>query len=138
MLKKSPSGSLCPYYYKGGELHPLHYGSYHDNLIELTNIMAAEEKFILSSAGNRNRRIWVDLYETNLTEDMIGKLAQHIAGISIKTSKIAFVGCSKRTLKKVNKYLEKLKCRFAGQIRLFSDPELAKSWLVSETQSLSL
>jgi hypothetical protein len=28
MMSGSPGGSLCPYYYKGGELHPLKYGSY--------------------------------------------------------------------------------------------------------------
>jgi hypothetical protein len=27
-LNRSPSGSICPYYYMGGELHPLKYGSY--------------------------------------------------------------------------------------------------------------
>jgi hypothetical protein len=31
MITKSPSGSLCPYYYMGSELHPLHYGSYFDD-----------------------------------------------------------------------------------------------------------
>mgnify|MGYP006932493046 CR=1 FL=1 len=65
MLTKSPSGSLCPYYYKGGELHLLHYGSYHDDFERLSSIMNAEEEFILKSHGGR--KIWIDLYETQRT-----------------------------------------------------------------------
>ena len=61
MLKKSPSGSVCPYYYMNGELHPLKYGSYLSNKDKLFDVMKAEEKFILESSGNNNRRIWIDL-----------------------------------------------------------------------------
>ena len=39
MLKTSPSGSLCPYYYMGGELHPLKYGSHFDRKEELLAVM---------------------------------------------------------------------------------------------------
>ena len=56
MLRKSPSGSLCPYYYMGGELHPLKYGSYFDKKEELLSVMKAEEEFILKSAGQNMDR----------------------------------------------------------------------------------
>lgn len=133
MLKKSPSGSLCPYYYKGGELQPLHYGSYKDNMERLSEIMDAEEKFILSSTGGR--RVWIDLYETNLTGSMIFKMAKHITHISPKVSKMALVGCSKSVFKKIINYLGVLKCNLAGQIKLFDDPEISKDWLVGKTHS---
>ena len=133
MLKKSPSGSICPYYYKGGELHPLHYGSYRNNLLELSNIIEAEEKFILSSIGGR--RIWIDLYETNLTDVMILRLARHLENISSKVAKLALVGCDKKTFKKINYHLMNSECRLAGQIKLFEDPEIAKDWLVGKLHS---
>ncbi len=48
MLKKSPSGALSPYYYKGGYFHGIHYGSYFDNMDALLNMMRQEEAFILN------------------------------------------------------------------------------------------
>jgi hypothetical protein len=66
-LDKSPSGSACPYYFMGGELHPLKYGSYFENKEKLFAVIKAEEDFILKSSGQNNRRIWIDLYETKLT-----------------------------------------------------------------------
>ncbi|WP_084388720.1 hypothetical protein [Fusibacter sp. 3D3] len=54
MLNKSPSGSLCPYYYMGGELHPLKYGSYFNEKELLLSIMEEEEQFILNSTGRKN------------------------------------------------------------------------------------
>ena len=130
MLKKSPSGSLCPYYYKGGELHPLHYGSYRDEMEKLSAIITAEETFILSSTSGR--RVWIDLYETNLNEKMTLFIAQHIANISPKVSKMALVGCSKRVYKQIVKYLREAGCGLAEQIKLFNDPEISKDWLVGE------
>ncbi len=131
MLKKSPSGSLCPYYYKGGELHPLHYGSYGDNLDRLTEIIDAEEKFILSSSSG-GRYVWIDLYETNFTDSMITKLSQHIINISPRVSKLALVGCSKRVHKTIIRHLREAKCGLAGTIRCFDDPEISKDWLVGK------
>jgi len=133
MLKKSPSGSLCPYYYKGGELHPLHYGSYRDDMDKLSEIIDAEEKFIMSSMSGR--RIWIDLYETNLTDSMILRMSQHIVHISPKVTKMALVGCSKRVFNNIISYLREAECSLAGQIKLFDDPEVSKDWLVGKTRS---
>ena len=41
MINKSPSGSLCPNNYKGGELHPLKYGSYFADKSKLFIVMKA-------------------------------------------------------------------------------------------------
>lgn len=76
MLKKSPSGALSPYYYKGGYFHGIHYGSYFDDMDSLRDMMHKEESFIMSSP--EKRRIMIDLYETNLTKEMIWEFAQHI------------------------------------------------------------
>lgn len=135
MLKKSPSGSLCPYYYKGGELQPLHYGSYWDEMDKLSVVIDAEETFILSSSSSSGRKVWIDLYETNLTDSMITKLSQHIINISPKVSRLALVGCSKKIFRRINNYLKSAECKLAGQIRLFDDPEISKDWLVGKTRS---
>lgn len=132
MLMKSPSGSLCPYYYKGGELQPLHYGSYHSNMEKLAEIIDAEEKFILAASSPGGRRVWIDLYETDLTENMIEKLSQHIVSISPKVSKLALVGCKKRVFKKIVNHLKRAECKLAVQIKLFIDPEISKDWLVGK------
>jgi len=67
-LNKSPSGSICPYYYMGGELHPLKYGSYCCDKEKLFTVIKAEEDFILKSSGQNNRRIWIDLIWPNKAE----------------------------------------------------------------------
>lgn len=73
---KSPGGSLFPYYYKGGELHCLKYGSFHTNADALFMLMKAEEDFITSR--NRQLNIWVDFYETKLTTSVLIKFAENI------------------------------------------------------------
>ena len=68
VMRKSPGGSLFPYYYKGGELFGLHYGSFFTD-----------------------------------EEGLLHKLAKK-SGV-----------------------------KFPMPIRYFSDPEEAKTWLVSES-----
>ena len=132
MLTKSPSGSLCPYYYMGGELHPLKYGSYHLDREGLFCVMKAEEEFILRSSGMRNRRIWVDLYETELDDEVCEMLSYHILAIRDKIFKLCFVGCSFGDIRRLLKHMRERVPDQAGQARFFSDPEDAKKWLVGE------
>ena len=80
-LPKSPSGSLCPYYYLGGELHPLKYGNYGTDHQRLRAVMMAEQEFILASPGTQNRRVWVDLYQTVLDDVSILMLVDHLRTI---------------------------------------------------------
>ena len=40
--EKSPGGSIYPYYFKGGQLFGLHYGSFHENEAGLLARMHAE------------------------------------------------------------------------------------------------
>jgi hypothetical protein len=41
-------------------------------------IIKAEEDFILKSSGINNRRIWIDLYETTLDDEVITFLINHL------------------------------------------------------------
>jgi hypothetical protein len=55
---KSPGGSMFPYYYKGGEIHCLKYGSMYKDGERLFKLMKEEEAFIIEA--NRKLKIWVD------------------------------------------------------------------------------
>ena len=88
MMTKSPSGALSPYYYKGGYFHGIHYGSYFDNSEALFAMMKEEENFILKSPSQR--RIMIDLYETNITKEVLAKIIEHIRNIQPRIFKIAF------------------------------------------------
>lgn len=46
---RSPGGSTYPYYYKGGEIHCLKYGSKYKNHEKLFELMKLEEEFILNN-----------------------------------------------------------------------------------------
>ena len=130
MLKTSPSGSLCPYFYMGGELHPLKYGSHLDRKEELMAVMKAEEAFILQSSGLHNRRIWVDLYETTLDDEVIAALVDHLAAIESKIHKICLVGCSSQSERRIRKRMKGCRMGIEKTIRFYADPEEAKKWLV--------
>ena len=132
MLQKSPSGSLCPYYYMGGELHPLHYGGFHDNKKCLFEIIKAEEVFILKSPGNNNRRIWIDLYETHLDDEVVVFLLEHLINIQHKINKFCFVGCSSENKRKIQMKMKKQNLDLLKQTQYFSDPEDAKRWLIGK------
>ena len=132
MQDRSPSGSLCPYYYMGGELHPLKYGSCHKDKAKLLALIAAEEAFILKSSGRNNRRIWIDLYQTALDSQAINALVAHIANIGEKICKICLVSCPLLARWKIKRRLRVLDADIAKQLRFFSDPEDGKKWLVGK------
>jgi len=114
----------------GGELHPLKYGSYFKNKDELFAIMKAEEEFIIKSSGQNNRRIWIDLYETSLDNEVIENLVLHIKTIRSKIYRLCLVGCSLADRHKIKKKMQSCNVDIAEQVRFFSDPEEAKQWLV--------
>ena len=129
---KSPSGSLCPYYFMGGELHPLHYGSYFNNKKELFAIIKAEEDFILASSGNNNRRIWIDLYETVIDNEVVDVLVDHFKAIRHKILKLCLVGCSSKDREKIKSKMRQQNMDLLDQTQYFSDPEEAKQWLIGK------
>lgn len=130
MLKKSPSGALSPYYYKGGYFHGIHYGSYFDDMSSLRDMMSQEEEFIMRSP--ERRRIMIDLYETNLTDSMISEFVQHIGRMSTRIVKLAIAG-DKKCIKPLHRALLKDNTLHKGQIYICSDMEEGKTWLVSDS-----
>lgn len=131
-LPKSPSGSLCPYYYLGGELHSLKYGNYGRDRQRLQAVMAAEQEFILASPGTRNRRIWVDLYQTDLDAASIAMLVDHLQVIRSKILRLCLVGCSLWDRHRVRAVMRRKAPELSSATRYFSDPEDAKRWLVGK------
>lgn len=130
MLRKSPSGALSPYYYKGGYFHGIHYGSYFNDMESLRDMMSQEELSIMRSP--EKRRIMIDFYETNLTELMISEFVRHIERMSSRISKLAIAG-DKKCIKSIYKSLLKGNVLNKGQLYVCSDMEEGKTWLVSDS-----
>lgn len=105
-LLKSPGGSLYPYYYKGGEIHCLKYGSKHRNFKELYHLMKMEEEFIFQT--NKQLRIWVDLYETVITDQVLQELTNNLVNLNDHIKKISFVGLSTISKWRLKKRLNRL------------------------------
>jgi hypothetical protein len=125
---KSPGGSIFPYYYKGGEIHCLKYGSKHKNHDKLFELMKLEEAFIIQT--NKRLKIWIDMYETAVTEKVIEKLIDNLKNLNDYIERLSFVGLSG-----INQWRLKRKIKQAGiiqNISFYADPEDAKTWLISE------
>lgn len=129
MITKSPSGALSPYYYKGGYFHGIHYGSYFDDSNALLSMMDKEEEFILKSP--ERRKILIDLYETNLSKELIEKIAGHIERLRPNIVKLAIASDSK-SLRQLQKALNKKTSLATGALYFSTDMEAAKTWLVSD------
>lgn len=130
LIKKSPSGSSFPYYYKGGEIHALKYGSYFRREDDLLKVMKAEEEFIQKQHGRL--RIWVDFYETTLSDRVINEFLESIERVDFSIIKLAIVGLVYSDRHRLNKCRKKLSIKITGPVKFFEDPEDAKTWLVSE------
>jgi hypothetical protein len=131
-IERSPGGSLFPYYYKDGELFCLHFGSYHSNEEGVIAMMKAEEDYL--NAKHRPMDIWVDLYETKLSDRVIRQLVEMLTHTSAYTLKLGFVGCSSIARWKINKQIRKFSQLSSLPVKYFDDPEDAKTWLVSEQE----
>ena len=129
MITKSPSGSLSPYYYKGGYFHGMHYGSYFDDMESFLSMMAAEEDFILSSP--QRRRVMIDLYETSLTKSGLDAFVAHIERIKGKIVKLG-ISCEKKKLAEIKKALYSGCSLEKGLMYFTPDMEDGKTWLVSD------
>jgi len=116
----------------GGELHPLHYGSYFNDKARLCEVIKAEENFILKSSGMNNRRIWIDLYGTALDDDVINFLIEHLKIIRHKILKLCLIGCSLSAKRKIKAKMKRENMDLFIQTKYFSDPEDGKQWLISE------
>lgn len=129
MLQTSPSGALSPYYYKGGYFHGIHYGSYFDDKVSLFAMMDKEEQFILNSP--QMRRVLIDLYETNLTNEVMEKIILHIRRISPRITKLA-IATNKKDLRYIKKIMKQEKLLQSVCCYFSTDMEEGKTWLVSD------
>jgi len=116
----------------GGELHPLKYGSYFNKKEELISVIKAEEAFILKSSGKNNRRIWIDLYETNLDDEIIDALVLHLQSIRNKIHNLCLVGCSSKDEHRIKMKMKQHDMDLLHLTKYFSDPEIAKQWLIGK------
>lgn len=129
MISTSPSGALSPYYYKGGYFHGIHYGSYFNNSEALFEMMNREEEFILKSI--ECRRILIDIYETNVTPEVMERFLSHIEKITPRIIKLA-IATDKKSLKAIEKALHKRKGLDSLCCYFSEDMEEGKTWLVSD------
>jgi hypothetical protein len=131
LLQKSPGGSAYPYYFKGGTLLGLHYGSFFKNEEALLARMRAEEEFINNSV--RQSPLWIDFYQTRLTDKILVEFSTSILRLQKHITKMAIVGCSFWDKRRLMKLMTKTGRKFPMPVGFFSDPERAKTWLVSES-----
>ena len=129
MTIKSPSGSTFPYYYKGGELHALKYGGLGADILRLAALMDAEETFLRARPAQR-LRVWVDLYETDVTADAARLFAEHLKRLEGQLTRLALVGCGRAGRRRVASAIRHAG-RLAVPVEYYEDPEDAKTWLVS-------
>ncbi len=129
-MPTSPGGSLFPYYYKGGELFGLHLGNYFADEDRVIAMMKAEQAFFTQQ--NRTMGMWIDFYHTKLTSRVIGEFVEFLLCTRNRVSRLGLVGCTWQGRLKINGLLKKTQALSSLQVRYFSDPEDAKTWLVSE------
>ncbi len=131
VTRRSPGGSIMPYPYKGGEIYGVHFGSFHDDEAGLLDLMRAEEEFMARS--HREFPFWIDFYETRLTDRVLVELARSLERLGSRIVKLAVVGCSARDQRRLRRLAKKAGVEIRPPLRFFSDPEVAKTWLVSES-----
>lgn len=73
---KSPGGSIFPYYYKGGEIHCLKYGSYYSDTEKLFKLMKQEEEFILHI--NRRLKNEIQYVEIEKKNEKVGNQTEYV------------------------------------------------------------
>ncbi|SYX83041.1 hypothetical protein [Paenibacillus alvei] len=73
---KSPGGSMFPYYYKGGEIHCLKYGSNYSDTEKLFELMKQEEEFILHT--NRRLKNEIQYVEIEKKNEKVGNKTEYV------------------------------------------------------------
>ena len=129
MLKYGPTGALSEYNYKNGVFHGVHYGDFHDDSKGFFELVDKEEEFLLQSV--QRRRILFDLYDTDLTKDVIDYLIKHLSHISSRVYKIAFAAEPKE-LRKLKRAIKKSEPVPLGKCMFGTDQNEDKTWLVSD------
>ena len=131
-IQKSLGGSLFPYYYKNGELFGLHLGSYFSDEEGVIAMMKAEELFF--NQQHRQLGIWIDFYETKLTDRVIRVFIEMLIHIRPYMTKLGIVGCSFIARRKIDRLIRETDSLASLPVKYVEDPEVVKAWLVSELE----
>lgn len=132
LTQKSPSGALYPYYYKNGELFGMHLGSYFSDEEGIIAMMKAEAEF--SSQQYRRLGLWIDFYETKLTDRVIQAFIEMLEQMQPRVTKLGIVGAPFLARWKINRLIKKTDALVSLPVKYYEDPEEAKTWLVSELE----
>ncbi|HEX2997106.1 MAG TPA: hypothetical protein VHP14_19955 [Anaerolineales bacterium] len=132
LTQKSPSGAMFPYYYKNGELFGMHLGSYFSDEEGVIAMMKAEAEF--SARQHRRLGLWIDFYETNLTDRVISEFVAMIEKMRPRVTKLGIVGAPILARWKINRLIRKTDSLVHLPVKYYEDPEEAKTWLVSERE----
>ena len=81
---------------------------------------------------NHSLPVWMDLYQTRLTDQIIDALIEFLRQTGKRTLKLGLVGCSFTDERRINRRLKESGDLAGLPVKFFSDPEAAKTWLVSE------
>jgi len=76
---------------------------------------------------------WIDFYESRLTERVLTEFSKSIERMQGHITILAIVGCSSRDRRRLQQLAKNAGVEFLMPLRFFSDPEEAKTWLVSES-----
>jgi hypothetical protein len=128
--KKSPGGSIFPYYYKGAEIFGLHLGSFGTDEAGLLARMKAEEAFIADTY--KHFPLWIDFYQTQLTDTILDEFLHSFQRVQSHIIKLALYGVSRRDQRRIRLAAKKAGIEFPFPLKFFDEPEVAKTWLVSE------
>lgn len=129
MLKYGPTGALSEYNYNNGVFHGVHYGDFHEDSKAFFELVDKEEEFLLKSV--ERRRILFDLYNTDLTTEVLDYLMKHLSHISSRILKIAFAAEPKE-LRRLKHAIKKYKPIPLGCCMFGTDQNEDKAWLVSD------
>ena len=128
--KKSPGGSAFPYNYKGAEIFGLHLGSFGADEAGLLARMKGEEVFIADTY--KHFPLWIDFYQTKLTDTVLDEFLHGMQRVQGRINKLALYGVSRRDQRRIRQAAKKTGIEFPFPLKFFDDPEVAKTWLVSE------
>ena len=109
----------------------MHLGSFFSDEEALLARLKAEEAFLVDQY--RKLPLWIDFYETQLTDPILVEVIHFMDRLHNQIPRLALVGCSGRDRRRFERLMKKQGRELWMPIQFFSDPEVAKTWLVSES-----
>jgi len=113
--------------YDNCEICCCHLDGYKDNREAFCRRLEQIDTFFDGGGHVSRYRVWLNIDDSNLTEDLIEKVAESVVRIKERIVKIAIVGAGKYK-NRLNRLLKRNS--FDKPLAYFSDAENAKEWLV--------